>query len=314
MTWRIGQEVGDHISPQIRVDRSIRLATLGNRRITARNLQMRYLGYDTGMHMTWRISQEVGDHVSPQIRVDRSIRLATLGNRRITAHNLHMHYLGRHGRRVSIQTIRNQLHASQLKSRKAAQKSLLTAGVHWLPVLPVSCVSLLALGWEILENFCLTPPLFSGPYLSVWSRYCDTISDTQKGIDTPMKWHNWHSYKHINPQAIAPQSQYSELLLLEFISPPLLAIIRIGIFMYRYFVNCWFSICILSDIMDGINRQCHQCDRCQMTLSSNYRLQEHIRTQHGGGDEGSVIQQTKKLQIILLIPYTILIHIGLYHQ
>ena len=55
--------------------------------------------------------------------VDRSIRLATLRNRRITARSL----LGRHGRRVSVQTIRNWLHASQLKSRKAAQKPL--AGV-----------------------------------------------------------------------------------------------------------------------------------------------------------------------------------------
>ena len=34
MTWRIGQEVGDHVSPD-RVDRSIRLATLRNRRIVA---------------------------------------------------------------------------------------------------------------------------------------------------------------------------------------------------------------------------------------------------------------------------------------
>ena len=57
MTWRIGQEVGDHVSPQTRVDRSIRLATLGNRRITARNLQMRYLGRH-GRRVSIQIHQE----------------------------------------------------------------------------------------------------------------------------------------------------------------------------------------------------------------------------------------------------------------
>ena len=53
-------------------------------------------------------------------RVDRSIRLAR---------SLQMRYLGRHGRWVSVQTIRNQLNASQLKSRKAVQKPLVTAVV-----------------------------------------------------------------------------------------------------------------------------------------------------------------------------------------
>ena len=62
-------------------------------------------------------------------RVDRPIRLTTLRNRRITARDIQMRYLGRNGRRVSVQTIRNRLHASKLKSRKAAQKPLLTAGV-----------------------------------------------------------------------------------------------------------------------------------------------------------------------------------------
>ena len=57
------------------------------------------------------------------------IRLATLRNRRITARSLQMRYLRRHGRRMSVQTIRNRLHASQLNSRKAVQKPLLTAGV-----------------------------------------------------------------------------------------------------------------------------------------------------------------------------------------
>ena len=48
-------------------------------------------------------------------RVDRSIRLATLRNCRITARSLHMRYLRRHGRRVSSQTTRNWLHASQFE-------------------------------------------------------------------------------------------------------------------------------------------------------------------------------------------------------
>ena len=59
-------------------------------------------------------------------RVDRLIRLATLRNRRITAHSLQMRYLGCHGRRVSVQTIRNRLHSFQLNSRNASQKPLLT--------------------------------------------------------------------------------------------------------------------------------------------------------------------------------------------
>ena len=61
-------------------------------------------------------------------RVDRSIRLVNLRNRRITARRLQMPYFRLHGRRVSVQTIRNRLYVFQLKSRKAAQKTLLTAG------------------------------------------------------------------------------------------------------------------------------------------------------------------------------------------
>ena len=73
----------------------------------------------------------MGGHVSPQTEwnQDRSICLVNLRNRRITVRSLLMRYFGLHGRRVSVQTIRNQLHASQLKSRKAAQKPLLTAGI-----------------------------------------------------------------------------------------------------------------------------------------------------------------------------------------
>ena len=99
----------------------------------------------------------MGDHELQQTRVDRSIRLATLRNRRITARSLQMHYRGRHGRRVSIQTIRNRLHASQLKSRKAAQKPLLTPGVtiEFIDDLPVICGSLLAL--RDLGKFLLDP-------------------------------------------------------------------------------------------------------------------------------------------------------------
>ena len=51
ITWNIGQEIGEHVSPQTRVDRSIRLATYRNRRITTRSLQMRYLGRH-GMRMS----------------------------------------------------------------------------------------------------------------------------------------------------------------------------------------------------------------------------------------------------------------------
>ena len=67
-------------------------------------------------------------------RVDRSIRLETLRNRLITARSLQMRYIGRHGRHVmvSVQTIKNRLHASQLKSRKAAQKPLLRVAVFFL--------------------------------------------------------------------------------------------------------------------------------------------------------------------------------------
>ena len=62
-------------------------------------------------------------------------------------------------------------------------------------VLPVPCGSL-----EILANVCWTPPLFSGPYLSLWSWYWDTRGGIWKGTDTP-----------INPRAIASLRQYSEL-------------------------------------------------------------------------------------------------------
>ena len=105
---------------------------------------------DTEIDMTCRIVQNSGRPRISKYRVDRSIRLATFRNRRITACSLQMRYLGRHGRRVSVQTTRNRLHASQLKSRKAAQKPLLTAGVaiefiDVRPVLPLSCGPLLTL-------------------------------------------------------------------------------------------------------------------------------------------------------------------------
>ena len=102
-------------------------------------------------------------------RVDRSIRLATLRNRRITARSLQMRYLEHHGRRVSVQTIRNRLHASQLKSRKAAQKPLLTDAVTIEFIDNQSCLWAVThyWHWEILANFCWTSPLFSGPYLSL---------------------------------------------------------------------------------------------------------------------------------------------------
>ena len=66
-------------------------------------------------------------------------------------------------------------------------------------------------------NFCWTPPLFSRPYVWLWSCYCDTISGIWKGIDTPIKWYNRLIYKHTNPRSIAPQTQYSELLLLSLV-------------------------------------------------------------------------------------------------
>ena len=92
----------------------------------------RVLGVERNIHILVSNDGEVvpdvkdrpksGNHELPQTRVDHSIHLATLRNRHITARSLQMRYLGRHGRRVSVQTIRNRLLASQLKSRKAAQK------------------------------------------------------------------------------------------------------------------------------------------------------------------------------------------------
>ena len=155
-------------------------------------------GSDTRIHMTWMIGQEVGDHVSPY-SVDRWILLATLRNRRITAHSLQMRYLRRHGRRVSVQTIRNQLHASQLKSRKAGLKPLLTTGATIEFIDDQSCLWAVAhyCHREILANLCSTAPLFSGSYLSLWSWYWDTISGIWKGIDTHIKWYNQLIYENI---------------------------------------------------------------------------------------------------------------------
>ena len=93
---------------------------------TISKLRLRYR--DTHDVKDRQISGRPRRPISPN-KVDRSIRLATLRNRRITAHSLQMRYLGTHGRRESIQTIRDRLHASQLKSRKASQKPLLTAEV-----------------------------------------------------------------------------------------------------------------------------------------------------------------------------------------
>ena len=109
-------------------------------------------------------------------RVDRSIRLATLRNRHITARSLQMRYLGRHDRRVSVQTIRNRLHASQLKSRKAVQKPLLTAGVTIEFIDDQSCCELwLTIGTERFWQ------ISAGPHLSSPSHIfcCDHDIGTQ---------------------------------------------------------------------------------------------------------------------------------------
>ena len=114
-------------------------------------------------------------HVSPQT-VDRSIRLAILRNRHITARRLQMRYLGRHDRRVSVQTIRNRLHASQFKSRKAAQKPLLTAGVTIEFIDDQSCCERwLTIGTERFWQ------ISSGPHLSSPSHIfcCDHDIGTQ---------------------------------------------------------------------------------------------------------------------------------------
>ena len=131
-----------------------------------------------------------------------------------------MRYVGRRGRWVSVQslqTIRNRLHVFQLKSRKAAQKPLLTAGVTIEFIDDQFCLWAVAhyWHWEVLANFRWTPPLFSGPYLSLWSCYRVTLSSIWKGIDTPIKWHNRFCYTP-NSRVIhvAPQRHYSELLLL----------------------------------------------------------------------------------------------------
>ena len=130
----------------------------------------------------YRVAHDVKDRPKsgrPRIttaRVDRSIRLATLRNRRITARSMQMRYLGRHGRWVYVQTIRNQLNATQLKSRKAVQKPLLTTGVAiefiWWPVLPVSCGSLLALRGFGKFPLDTTSLLWAISFVETWVQNC----------------------------------------------------------------------------------------------------------------------------------------------
>ena len=104
----------------------------------------------------------MGDHVSPQTEwnQDHLIRLVNLRNRRITVRSLLMRYFGLHGRRMSVQTIRNRLHASQLKSRKAGQKPLLTAGVTIKFIDDQSCMWL-TIGTERFWQISVGPHLFS---------------------------------------------------------------------------------------------------------------------------------------------------------
>ena len=152
----------------------------------------------TGIHMTWRIGQEVGDHISPQ-----SGSFNSPGDWQIIA-SLHAAY------RCAI----SDFMAVEIPEScpEASPNSWSNNWVNWWPVLPVSCGSLLSL--RDFGKFQLDPPLFSEPYLSLWSWHWGTITGTWKGIDTPMKWCNRLMYKPINPWTIAPQSQFSELLLL----------------------------------------------------------------------------------------------------
>lgn len=58
---------------------------------------------------------------------DRYIRVLALRNRRLTARVIQGRIAGQHGRRISDQTIRNRLHAANLKARKPAKKPAMTA-------------------------------------------------------------------------------------------------------------------------------------------------------------------------------------------
>ena len=70
-----------------------------------------------------------------------------------------------------------------------------------------SCLWVVVHYWqgEILPNFCWTPPLFSGPYLSLLSWYWDIISCIWMGMDKTIKWYNQLIYKPINPPPPPPR-------------------------------------------------------------------------------------------------------------
>lgn len=61
------------------------------------------------------------------LQEDRFITLAVLRNRRLSARNLQARFAGRYGRRLCVQTIRNRLHAANMRARKAARKPAMTA-------------------------------------------------------------------------------------------------------------------------------------------------------------------------------------------
>lgn len=58
---------------------------------------------------------------------DRYITLCALRNRRLSARNLQARFARRYGRRLSDQTIRNRLHATNLRARKAVRRPAMTA-------------------------------------------------------------------------------------------------------------------------------------------------------------------------------------------
>ena len=60
-------------------------------------------------------------------REDRYITLSALRNRRLSVRILRDRFARRFGRRLSDQTIRNRLHATNLRARKAARKPAMTA-------------------------------------------------------------------------------------------------------------------------------------------------------------------------------------------
>uniref|UniRef100_A0A8C5CF93 Transposase Tc1-like domain-containing protein n=1 Tax=Gadus morhua TaxID=8049 RepID=A0A8C5CF93_GADMO len=88
---------------------------------------------DTCFELLYHITGDVKDRprsgrpkkTTPQ--EDRFITLSALRCRRLSFTDLHSRFAGRYGRRLSAQTIRNRLHAANLRSHRAARSPAMTA-------------------------------------------------------------------------------------------------------------------------------------------------------------------------------------------